>query len=297
MIRTQILGLEILINIIAAFGCAKTETPPVYRFIETNGVIAMEAENADRIIGWKLIDGKSQKALQDTSAQGKGYMTYSIRIDQPGRYWVSLLCLAPVGDTGKNDAFVYLNGKKLYGIDDKTRPDGMRCHTADFQWSSLPKGPGAHTPEAIKEHPVYALAEQAGIHEFKIVSRSKEFCIDKIVLKLDDKTLPTGLGPDETLATSVEVRAERPADFSLFQNYPYPFNAQTTIPLELYRADRIRLIVCDALGRELSILVDDLMPVGRHQVVFDAGSLSSGAFIYRLLAGDAEVSRRMTVVK
>ncbi|MDZ7314802.1 MAG: hypothetical protein ONA69_01520 [candidate division KSB1 bacterium] len=200
--RLELVARIYLVLLMMSITCSEAQTLS-YRFVNVDGIISMEAENADRIVGWKRIDGRSNHALQDTSEQGKGYMTFSILIDQPGKYWVSLLCLAPLGDTSKNDCFVCLDGERLYGIDDKTRPDGMRCHTATFQWSSLPKGPGGHTPEVIKEHPVYALVKKVGVHEFKIASRSKGFCIDKIVLKLDDKTLPTGLGPEETTATSV----------------------------------------------------------------------------------------------
>ncbi|MDZ7370176.1 MAG: hypothetical protein ONB12_03290 [candidate division KSB1 bacterium] len=241
--RHELVHTILIILLTTAINGAKTQTP-VYRFVEVNGIVAMEAENADRIIGWKLIDGKSKQALQDTSAQGKGYMTYSVRIDQPGKYWVSLLCLAPFGDTSKNDCYVYLDGKRLYGIDDKTRPDGMRCHTATFQWSALPKGPGGHTPEVIKEHPVYALVEKAGVHEFKIVSRSKEFCVDKIVLKLDDKTPPTGLGPEETTAASVGMVEDQPVRFALLRNYPNPFNVQTTISVAFrpHTVERLRCL-------------------------------------------------------
>ena len=170
------------------------------KFQEANGIISIEAEYAKEIVGWALVQGSSGNALQDTSDRNLGYMTYDINFQTPGNYYMFLYCLAPNKDTSKNDCFVFLNEEKLYAADDSTRPDGMRVHTAEFSWTFYPKGPGGHTPPIIKHEPVYALVEKPGIHTLKIVSRSKGFTLDKIVLKLNDPNKPAGTGPAETIA-------------------------------------------------------------------------------------------------
>ena len=77
-------------------------------------------------------------------------------------------------------------------------------------------------------------------------------------------------------------REELPVSVKLSRNYPNPFNPETTIEYTLPRAETVRLVVYDLLGREVARLVDGLRPAGRHQIRFRAGELPSGTYVYRL---------------
>ncbi len=169
-------------------------------FRSQNGIVSIEAEHATEIVGWQDTTGVSGAAMQDMSERHAGYMLYKIYFDEPGLYFMSLLARTP-GGTSTNDCFITIDDKKLYGADAQTRPDGMRVHGEEFTWTFLPKGPGSHTPDAIRDKSVYAKIDSAGWHQLKIGSRSKLFIIDKIVLKLNDSEKPTGLGPEETFYT------------------------------------------------------------------------------------------------
>jgi hypothetical protein len=105
--------------------------------------------------------------------------------------------------------------------------------------------------------------------------------------------LTVTLGP----ATSVEGQETLPRRLSLEQNYPNPFNPSTTIAFVLPEAARVRLEVYDLLGRRVARLIDGTLPAGAHQRVFDASSLSSGIYLYRLSAGARLLTRRMMVLK
>jgi hypothetical protein len=105
--------------------------------------------------------------------------------------------------------------------------------------------------------------------------------------------LSVSLGP----ATSVEDRETFPRRLSLEQNYPNPFSPSTTIAFVLPEAQSVRLEVYDLLGRRVARILDGALSAGAHQRVFDASSLSSGIYIYRLSAGAALLTRRMMVVK
>ncbi len=164
-----------------------------------NGVISVEAEHALACQGWRMVDGLSGKAMQDDSERGQGWLRYELQFNQAGQYFVYLLCLAPDKNTSKNDCYVYLGNEKLQAIgEEKLRPDGIRVHTADFSWSGRPKGPGAHTPPAIRDNLVYFEVPRAGIYTLQIVSRSMGFTLDKIVLQLDNQQPPEGDGPTES---------------------------------------------------------------------------------------------------
>ena len=88
-----------------------------------------------------------------------------------------------------------------------------------------------------------------------------------------------------------------PKDFGLEQNYPNPFNPATTIRYDLPRGATVLLEVFNAAGQRVAVLVDDSMPAGVHQVSFDARSLASGAYFYRLQAGDFQETRKMILVR
>jgi beta-lactamase superfamily II metal-dependent hydrolase len=76
-----------------------------------------------------------------------------------------------------------------------------------------------------------------------------------------------------------------PSQFSLHQNYPNPFNPATTIRYELMEEALVTVMVYDMLGREVTSLVNkERQQSGIYDVHFDASSLSSGVYHYRLIA-------------
>ena len=94
-------------------------------------------------------------------------------------------------------------------------------------------------------------------------------------------------------------------DFTLFQNFPNPFNPTTVVSYQLPApsgversgARSVRLVVYDTLGRDVAMLVNEKKGPGRYQVRYDASGLSSGVYIYRLTAGKYVESRRMVLVR
>ncbi|MFH1197567.1 MAG: T9SS type A sorting domain-containing protein [bacterium] len=89
-----------------------------------------------------------------------------------------------------------------------------------------------------------------------------------------------------------------PTEFLLNQNYPNPFNPTTTIEFFIPTSNRVTLKVYDILGREVAeLLIDVQKEAGKYVVEFDATSLSSGTYIYRLTAGTYVSNKKMIVVK
>jgi len=88
-----------------------------------------------------------------------------------------------------------------------------------------------------------------------------------------------------------------PTEFRLLQNYPNPFNPSTTIRYELPIPSIVRLSVYDLLGRELSVIVNEWEDVGPYEVVFNASALSSGIYLYRLVAGDYVATNKFVVIR
>ncbi len=95
----------------------------------------------------------------------------------------------------------------------------------------------------------------------------------------------------------VEQIDEIPGDFSLSQNYPNPFNPSTEITFTLPQAGQTALRVYNLLGREVATLINEYRGAGTHRATFDATSLPSGMYIYRLESGAQTISRKMMLSK
>ncbi len=91
--------------------------------------------------------------------------------------------------------------------------------------------------------------------------------------------------PDAELAYGTQGA---PKEFTLNGNFPNPFNPSTTIIYTLPVDARVTLEVFNVLGQRVAQLVDGVVTAGYHDAVFDASSLSSGLYIYRLTAVGTE---------
>ena len=88
-----------------------------------------------------------------------------------------------------------------------------------------------------------------------------------------------------------------PLEYALSQNYPNPFNPTTSIRFALPESGQVQLDIYNMLGQRVMTLVNGPMSLGNHTVTFDASSLSSGLFLYRLQAGNVVLSKKMTLLK
>ena len=88
-----------------------------------------------------------------------------------------------------------------------------------------------------------------------------------------------------------------PAAFALYQNYPNPFNPSTKIAFDLHKREMVQLTIYDMLGRQVTELVNETLPAGRHSVVFDATNLPAGTYLYVLSTETQRLSRRLVLVK
>jgi hypothetical protein len=87
------------------------------------------------------------------------------------------------------------------------------------------------------------------------------------------------------------------SDFKLTQNYPNPFNPNTTIKYQIPKMNYVTLKLYDVLGSEIATLVNEEIPAGVYEVQFDASSLASGIYFYRLQAGNFVESKKMVLLK
>lgn len=85
--------------------------------------------------------------------------------------------------------------------------------------------------------------------------------------------------------------------YKLYDNFPNPFNPQTSISFYLPSGENVILKVFDILGNEIEILVDEFKQPGIHSVIFNAKDFSSGVYFYSIEAGNYSDRKKMIVIK
>ncbi len=94
-----------------------------------------------------------------------------------------------------------------------------------------------------------------------------------------------------------------PSNFELLQNYPNPFNPSTnikyTIPVETTHklSLPVQLKIYDLLGKNIATLVEQNKTSGNYTIEFDASSLTSGIYFYRIIAGNFISTKKMILQK
>jgi len=90
---------------------------------------------------------------------------------------------------------------------------------------------------------------------------------------------------------------ELPKKYALEQNYPNPFNPSTTFSFSISSESFISLKVFDILGSEVATIISQEMPAGKHSHQWNASSLSSGVYFYRLQAGSFIETKKLVLLR
>ena len=90
---------------------------------------------------------------------------------------------------------------------------------------------------------------------------------------------------------------ELPNEYRLYGNYPNPFNPRTTIRFSLPRPGYVKLMVFNALGKEIATLVNQDLAVGTFTIQWDATGISSGIYFYRLQSGKYSETKKLALLK
>jgi sugar lactone lactonase YvrE len=97
--------------------------------------------------------------------------------------------------------------------------------------------------------------------------------------------------------TGVENTPEAPRQFALSQNYPNPFNPSTTITFSLQSKTFVSLKIFDMLGREVAVLVNEQKPAGNYTRQWNAATMTSGVYFYRLQAGTYTETKKLVLLR
>ena len=88
-----------------------------------------------------------------------------------------------------------------------------------------------------------------------------------------------------------------PESFSLYQNFPNPFNPSTNITFDIAKLTNVKLAVYDISGREIEVLAQSMFHRGQYSVKFDASKYASGVYLYKLFSDEYVDTKKMILVK
>jgi len=100
----------------------------------------------------------------------------------------------------------------------------------------------------------------------------------------------TGIQPGEDRKVVADV-------FTLYHNYPNPFNPTTIIPFELHKSAHVTLRVYDVQGRHIGTYLDQDMKAGPHEFTFDGRGLASGQYFFKLTVDKSVATGKMLLQK
>lgn len=115
--------------------------------------------------------------------------------------------------------------------------------------------------------------------------------------KVVPRTNADFIGFSPLLGVSINHENTLPKAYALDQNYPNPFNPSTTLRYSLLNAGPVTLTIYNVLGQEVATLVNEYQTSGTYSVKFDASTLSSGMYLYRISSGNFVQVKKMLLVK
>ncbi len=102
---------------------------------------------------------------------------------------------------------------------------------------------------------------------------------------------------DQWNVTGIKNHNQTVSTYELSQNYPNPFNPSTQIQYTLMKPGLVTLKVYDILGRVVKTLVNEYQVQGSHTINFNASSLASGVYFYKLQSGAFQNVKKMMLLK
>ena len=130
-------------------------------------------------------------------------------------------------------------------------------------------------------------------------------CCDKPPKSLKeyvDNVLSRPLPPGVTVSNVNSDITPEPLGFMLYENYPNPFNPETTIKFDIVNDESVELVVFDLNGRKVKTLINTTLSAVTHEAKWqgrnDSGrDVVSGVYLYQLRVDDRITLKKMTLVR
>jgi len=102
---------------------------------------------------------------------------------------------------------------------------------------------------------------------------------------------------EDSVVAAVNNSINLPSDFLLYQNYPNPFNPTTIIKYIIPKTSHVKLIIHNALGEEITTLINKFQNIGSYKINFDGSNYSSGVYFYSLIIDKNIITKKFILLK
>jgi hypothetical protein len=161
-----------------------------------------------------------------------------------------------------------------------------------YKYSNL-TDPGFSAPVQISTHP----PEWSSKGYIPVIVEIPTTDIGVVWVGLDGTSKKVYFDRYALVSGLINNNNETPQKYTLEQNYPNPFNPVTNIKFGIPENGSVQLKVYDILGKEVAELVNEKLNAGIYEVKFDAGSLSSGIYFYKLETQSYKETKKMILIK
>ncbi len=93
------------------------------------------------------------------------------------------------------------------------------------------------------------------------------------------------------------ISSDIPYEFMLEQNFPNPFNPMTKIKFHIPEPGNVSMEIYDALGRNVSTLVNENLTPGIYEIEWNAVNQSSGIYFYKIVTSEFSEVKKMVLIK
>jgi hypothetical protein len=153
-------------------------------------------------------------------------------------------------------------------------------------------------------HPLSSTSVPAGAQSFHQASGSVfsyPVTVTGMYLYQCDFHVSLGMTGSFNASAVTGIKSDRtsfqPDAFRLEQNYPNPFNPTTTISFDIPFQTYVSIKVYNLIGREVAALVSENMAAGSYSKTWNAASIPSGVYFYRLQTGSFTDTRKLVLLK
>jgi len=199
--------------------------------------------------------------------------------DPEGFFPIAKITTSNAGETWVNDTLSFSG--LSFAIDFRTYNEGWSASGYKFLLTT-------NRGETWVE---FETPDSAVVYDLQFTDARNGYAVGEngVILKLD----PTLVGVEDEILS--------PNEFILYQNYPNPFNPKTKISWQLPVGSWQTLKIFDVLGNEVSTLVNEYKPAGKHEIVFSPqlsiGHLVSGIYFYQFKSDNFFQIKKMIYLK
>jgi len=201
-----------------------------------------------------------------------------------------------------------LNSYNIFEINNESYVN-LYTHIAKIKYDGINNNILVDTVWTVDQNTRFVIDEQGKY--FVQLTKDTLYTYDFITKILLNKTFLKGINHTSTLfvsppfayiqsiesTTGITDRSSTPTKFDLLQNYPNPFNPTTSINYSIPEAALVVIKIYDALGREVTTLVNEYKPAGNYKVEFNASKLVSGIYFYRMESGLYTQTKKLLLLK